>query len=70
MQSQDHQEHGVSEPGADGRGVEEEIWEREGVEQESEKRHPEAGGWTQPLEKRWDNETQMTKKLKSSFGAP
>lgn len=50
VQSQDHQEHSVGEPGADGRGVEEEI--REGEEQEPEKHHPEAGGRTQPLEER------------------
>lgn len=43
-QSEDHQEHSVCEPGADGRGVEEEIREGEGEEQEPEEHHPEAGG--------------------------
>ena len=57
FQSQDHQEHGVGEPGADGRGVEEEVWEGEGQEQESEDHHPEAGGRTQPLEERWETKT-------------
>lgn len=53
-QCQDHQEHRLHQPGADGRAVEEEVWEGEGEEQNSEGKHPEAGDWAQPLEKRWD----------------
>lgn len=44
IQRQDDQEHGVHQPGADGRTVEEEIREGEREEQEPEGNRAEAGG--------------------------
>lgn len=43
LQSQDHQEHGVSEHGADSRGVEKEVREGERKEQRTETRHSAPG---------------------------
>ena len=43
-QCQDHQEHGLHQPGADGGAVEAEVREGEGEEQDHEGDSPEAGG--------------------------
>lgn len=44
IQGQDHQEHGVREPGADGRAMEEEVREGEREEQGAQGDHCQAGG--------------------------
>lgn len=52
FQSQNHKEHGVSEPGADGGGVEEEVREGEGEESQSQHHDAETGERAEALEER------------------
>lgn len=56
QQSKEHQKHGVRESGADRRGVEEEISQRETEGRWYERAQQETTGGAQSVEGRWEKE--------------